>query len=233
MNIIIQKRTDKLIKENNDLIAKYKSLFNGGENDGDVTIICKNGEVLHAHSEVLEATSEYYNNIKSTFYGEKSLSFENYCAVSVKALLNLLYNETYSDVYHDSSEIICHFFELSELLLLMSKLDKRIQQICNDYIKWINRKVLICINRYNFSSGISLLKMMGTLDNKYFNQLRTEILKTGIAEIAKMYLVHNSNILNNSLECKCNGTNCAFIDNYLYKEMQLKAIEYLAIKCSS
>lgn len=229
MNFVLETRLEQITKEHRDLINKYKTMFNNGDNDGDLYIVCKTKETFRMHSEVLEATSEYYNNIKHTFNpnSEKKLYFEQFNIICLQLIINILYNDKYNSVYTTNAEILCQFFELSELLLLKPEIDKKIQLICNNYENWFTKKQNISKVQYTLPHGIKIIKTMSNTDNKYFNQLRDKIIEVDIKELAKIYLKHNENIFSEDYECDCFENSCIFMNNPIHRDIKLKVIKYL------
>ena len=84
------------------------NLFNDGANEGDLTIITKDGE-FNCHSFILQ----YCTDLQ--IHDSTCLSFEDYNNKTMKFLFNYIYNQTLQDVELTPDDIIT-VFNLSEML---------------------------------------------------------------------------------------------------------------------
>lgn len=165
-----------LIKQATDEINKYKTMFNNGDNDGDVIIVCENDIEIKAHSEVLEKTSEYFRGVKLTFETEKKLYLLEYNDTIVKSVINMLYYSKYNELYFCEWENMCIFFELIEILLLDPILNETIDSIYNDYIICIrNDKDIIGNERSLESFYFDIIDYVSSIDSKYFVRFNRDL----------------------------------------------------------
>lgn len=203
MDRVLQQQIDKFIKENNDKITKYKTMFNMGNNDGDVIIICQD-ENIRVHSEVLESTSEYYRICKEIFDTDKIIYLRQFSSKVVKCLMIILYNSTDPVMYFEEWYLMCSFFELTEILLLDEILDEVLDEMYDDYLYHMKKGENVSGKKYANLFWIEILIYMNDAYNKYFNKLRTEIINMNLLNIKKSYGKHHKNILQNYDDmCNC------------------------------
>lgn len=97
------------------------NLFNDGENEGDITIVTKDGD-FKCHSFVLRYCTDFQ------IHDSTCLSFENYYIKSMKFLFNYIYNQTLQEIELSLDDII-NVFNLSEMLS------------CKDYINGLKTEL--------------------------------------------------------------------------------------------
>jgi hypothetical protein len=159
------------------------NLFNNGQNNGNVTVICKDGD-FKAHSWVLKKCSNYYSDISHS----SIIYLKSFNMTVVTSLFKILYynnyftNNIYNELKSDISNIF-EFFNLVDMILIKEDID--ISEICDHIInnfKWT-------INNNNF---INILNLCVNVDNKHINNLRDYIInnfsENNINKIVKNYL---------------------------------------------
>lgn len=133
------------------MLSILKTLYNNGENDGNITIITKSSKLM-CHSFIIENTSEYFRScIFSCNVIELDYSFE-----LVNIVMNYLYSEKILDKNLDANEIINLYNLINQL---KCKDSTNINTLKNHYLK----KFPSLINETNW---IDLLKYVYNI-NKY------------------------------------------------------------------
>lgn len=241
MDKIIQQEIDKLIEKRKAEIESYKTMFNEGNNNGDITIVCKDKEVK-VHSEVLRKHSEYYRNCEQTFDSEKKLCFNEYNNNMICPFISILYESTYDKVYYSASQTdFFDFFEFADILLLDSIMDERMKEICNIYITnmkrgiYVNHKPLPDLYWFHLLSGMNYT-------NKYFKIFVDELINIYIQDIAKSYITHyithkDNKSKNNKYMCGNSEYNCVFdkekVSLDIMRLMKKAACKYILEKLNS
>lgn len=97
------------------------NLFNDGDNEGDLTIVTKDGD-FKCHSFILKYCTDFQINDYTCF------TFEEYDLKMMKFLFNYIYNQTLQDVDLSPEDII-NVFNISEMLS------------CKDYINGLKTEL--------------------------------------------------------------------------------------------
>lgn len=236
MDKIIKQEIEQIIKDNNNKITKYKTMFNDGNNDGDVIIVCKDKEIK-VHSEVLHKTSEYYRICEETFEFDidKKLYFDEFDSYIVITCLQILYNSESNNIYFLRNwQCMCLFFVFIELLLLDTILHDKLEEMYDTYISYIKKGIYLDGKKCNDSFWIEILSYCN-IDNKYLNRLGYTLIRTNFTQIRKSYSKHHNNLLENSnKKCNCGSgkINCIFnpdlVSQHIIDKMQSAILKYLA-----
>lgn len=192
------------IEELEDLLEQYEQMFNDGNNDGDIIIVCEDGEIK-VHSYILKTFSKYYKKLiqKKSIGSVKKIDLP-YDSGVVCAVISIMYNTKYKNIYFDEYDGMCDFFEIVDFLMLDSIFDDKLNEIYKKYLKSIKKGYFVCdVNdKRPISSWIDILIYINNKNNKYFNQLRNDILSFKTENIVSSYINHEINILESN-ECHC------------------------------
>ena len=137
--------------------------FNDGINDGDITIISADKEIIKCHSFVIVNVSGYFKSLYNFNTSKELKEFKlGYNIKLVKLIINMMYNSNYQyeKTIKLSLDEVIHLIKLIDELLIEIDIDKFKKQFLLDFRKNINLEncVEILIQLYEFDIYKSLIK---------------------------------------------------------------------------
>lgn len=184
MDVVINEEMIKVSMEYNIKAQKYARMFQNGhdDNNGDVIIMCNNGQI-RTHSEVLLACSDFFANHIALIHDqihdqnhdqnhepnstcEYNLNMVMYDMDIVKFFLNIMYNSNY--VFHIViySDVII-FYDVAEYFLPKAHVSKKLDDLCTFYCKRYEI--------YNIENALIEVEQCENFDNIYINRIKDTI----------------------------------------------------------
>lgn len=135
-----------------------KDLFNGGDNDGDITIFTKDNQSIKCHSLIMRTTTKYFESMKN-FNESKKETTINHTSKIVKWIINNLYTSYFE--YDNKFDV----YEIISLLKLIDEL--QIKFDISNTTKHYEKLFIQQINKENFSELLQITENINIFSSLY------------------------------------------------------------------
>jgi hypothetical protein len=154
------------------MLPLIQSLFNNGENDGDIIIKTKNNQIITAHKFILNIHYDFFESILKLSPDIKEFDLELYSTQSLISLFNLIYGNPFINT-NQEIPLLFEILNLNDFLTPKNNIiDPEIQKIIDIICENINEpyEVLKSITIYNNSNK----HLINIIISKFYTQLNND-----------------------------------------------------------